>query len=156
MACAAGSYLPRPTQPALLYLCVPRSFSEEAAAFVDEVGDAAARDGGFRESEVRRLLRACFVRAEAEATDGARQVLEDGFLVLRMLAEQQRLQACSSLRVSSGVRIECHCALAEPPPEGDPGKNAFAYRCDPAPLPVRARGLNNSLSPQGVRRERRG
>ena len=84
------------------------------------------------------MLRACFVRAEAEATDGARQVLEDGFLVLRMLAEQQRLQACSSLRVSSGVRIECHCALAEPPPEGDPGKNALGRLVEWGGLDIRS------------------
>ena len=131
-----GNFLAKPTQPALLFLHgVPPRYSEEAA---DEFGsaDLSASDGSFRLPDIRRFTRRCFEHSMARtggAAAGERDALEDGFVALRLLAEQQRLRSGSSVRVSGpGLRIECTAAQVEEmaPPPGDPkhGHHAFAYR----------------------------
>ena len=163
----SGNFIPKPTQPALLFLHgVPPRYSEEAVRTLppprridlplyqaelterlapcpgtqaDEFSsvDLSATDNGLSEDHIRRLVRRCFERSVAltRAEGGAREreALEDGFMALRLLAEQQRLRDCSSVRVAApGLRIECTAAVIEglAPPPGDPqhGHHAFAYR----------------------------
>ena len=94
---------------------------------------------GLAEGHIRRLVRRCFELSSAlvaTADEGGapeREALEDGFLALRLLAEQQRLRDCSSVRISAaGLRIECTAAefeeLAPPPGTPQHGHHAFAYR----------------------------
>ena len=99
--------------------------------------DLSAADNGLPEGHIRQLVRRCFERSivltRAEGGAREREALEDGFLALRLLAEQQRLRDGSSVRVSTpGLRIECTATVVDElaPPPGDPqhGHHAFAYR----------------------------
>jgi ApaG protein len=134
-----GNFLPRPTQPSLCYLHgVPPRYSDVAAEELADL-DVFRSDEGFCFDEIRRLVRRCFEHstarqhsAEPEGS-GEPDALEDGFMALRLLASQQQLRDCSSVRVSGpGIRIECtaDCVDEMAPPPGDPkhGHHAFAYR----------------------------
>lgn len=134
-----GNFVPRPTQPALLFLHgVPPRYSDMAADEFANV-DLSRTDGAFSRHDIFRFVRRCFDRSAARQQDteaggpGEREGLEDGFMALRLLAAQQLLRDCSSVHVSGpGIRIECTAACVEEmaPPPSDPkyGHKTFAYR----------------------------
>ena len=134
-----GNFLPRPTQPSLVYLySVPPRYSDVAAEELASADEARSEEG-FCPRDIRRLVRRCFEHSASRQRgaepkgSGERDALEDGFMALRLLAAQQQLHECSSVRVSGpGIRIDCTAACVDEmaPPPGDPkyGHRAFAYR----------------------------
>jgi hypothetical protein len=136
-----AEYSVRSTQAALLYLYgVPPSYRAAVDALFDghTADDVGRFDDAqnFAAAELTQLARSCFdgtASSGAAAGDSGSSRWEDGFLAMRLLAQQQLLQANSSVHVSKGVvRVECTSwPLPEeslPPSHPEHGKAAFCYR----------------------------